>query len=160
MRPPLLALVPPVNFSCFDKARGSLPAQPEACPFDGTRRNNPGVVGEATLQPGKRASFGTKPPVPSDDPYKHLGRRPPAFRPNFTLSILYLVVFFLLFAFALILPSMLEVLAEVPAGPEQEQVAYEVARQVARPRLLLAIALSIATVTIGSYYKVLPGLKR
>ena len=64
---------------------------------------------------------------PSDDPYKHLGRRPPAFRPSFTLSLLYMAGFFVLFAVLLILPSLLEVLAEVPVGPEQEQAAYDIA---------------------------------
>ncbi len=96
---------------------------------------------------------------PSDDPYKHLGRRPPSFRPQFTLSLIYLAGFFIFFALVLILPSLLEVLGEVPAGPLQEQAAYEVARRVARPRLFSAVALSIATVLIGSHYKVLPGMR-
>ena len=96
---------------------------------------------------------------PSDDPYKHLGRRPPAFRPKFTVALIYLAVLFILFALLLILPSLLEVLAEVPPGPEQEKIAYEVARGVAGPRLYSAAALSIATVILGSYYKVLPGMR-
>ena len=96
---------------------------------------------------------------PSDDPYKHLGRRPPAFRPHFTLGLIYLVVFFMLFAIVLILPSLLEVLARVPPGPEQEQAAYEIAREVARPRLYGAMALSVATVVLGTYYQILPGMK-
>jgi hypothetical protein len=96
---------------------------------------------------------------PSDDPYRHLGRRPPPFRPNVTLGLIYLAFFFLLFSLVLILPSLLEVLAAVPAGPAQETAAYEVAREVARPRLYIAFALSAATVLIGSYYKVLPGMK-
>jgi hypothetical protein len=96
---------------------------------------------------------------PSDDPYKHLGRRAPEFRPHFTIGLIYLIVLFFLFALLLILPSLLEVLADVPAGPEQEKIAYEVARQVARPRLYSAAALSVATVLIGGYYKVLPGMR-
>lgn len=96
---------------------------------------------------------------PSDDPYKHLGRPAPAFRPHFTLSLLYLVVFFVLFTVVLILPSLLQVLADVPTGPQQEEAAYQVARAVAGPRLYTAFALSVAAVVIGSYYKVLPGMK-
>jgi hypothetical protein len=96
---------------------------------------------------------------PSDDPYRHLARRPPPFRPNVTLGLLYLVFFFFLFSLLLILPGLLEVLAEVPPGPAQEAAAYEVARELARPRIYSSIALSVATVAIGSYYKVLPGMR-
>ena len=96
---------------------------------------------------------------PSDDPYKHLGRRPPAFRPHFTLGLVYLVVFFIIFALLLILPSLLDVLAQVPPGPQQEQAAYEIAREGARPRVYTAIALSVATVVLGTYYRILPGMK-
>ena len=71
----------------------------------------------------------------------------------------FLVVFFLLFAVVLILPSLLQVLAEVPTGPQQEEAAYQVARAVAGPRLYGAFALSVALVVIGSYYKILPGMK-
>ena len=52
-----------------------------------------------------------------------------------------------------------EVLAEVPTGPQQEEVADQVARETAGPRLYSAFALSVATVVIGAYYKLLPGLK-
>ena len=99
---------------------------------------------------------------PSDDPYKHLGRRPPAFRPRFTLGLLYLVGLFLLFAVVLILPSFLELLAEVPSGPQGEQELYDAAFKIgraARAKILLAAGLSIATVVIGTHYKVLPGMK-
>ena len=65
----------------------------------------------------------------------------------------------MLFSVLLILPNLLQVLAEVPPGPAQEAAAYEVAREVARPRLYTSIALSVATVAIGTYYKVLPGMK-
>lgn len=105
------------------------------------------------------SSLGEVPLGPSDDPYKHLGRRPPVFRPHFTLGLVYLVVFFLLFAFVLILPSLLDVLAELPPGPQQEQAAYEIAREAARPRIFAAFALSVATVVVGTYYQILPGMK-
>ena len=99
---------------------------------------------------------------PSDDPYKNLGRRPPAFRPHFTLGLLYLVGLFILFAIVLILPSFLELLAEAPTGPQAEQELYDAAFEIgraARSRIVAAAALSIATVVIGTHYKVLPGMK-
>ena len=97
------------------------------------------------------------------DPQPHpiLSRRSaPAFRPSFTLAVLYLSGFFLLFALVLILPELLSVLRDVPPGPEQEQISREVARRAAAPRLLWAAGLALAAVGLGSYLQVLPGLKR
>ncbi len=95
-------------------------------------------------------------------PHPHLPprRRPPVFRPSFTLSLLYLVVFFFAFALLLILPELTKVLAEVPPGPEQEQIAREVAREAARPRLLYAVGLALGCLGLGVYLDILPGLKR
>jgi len=87
-------------------------------------------------------------------------RRPPAFRPSFTLALLYLVVFFFAFAFLLIMPELMAVLRDVPPGPEQEAVARRVAQQAAAPRLPWALLLSLAALGLGSYLRVLPGLKR
>ena len=53
------------------------------------------------------ASLGGVARGPSDDPYQHLGRRAPTFRPHFTLGLIYLVFFFVLYALLLILPSLL-----------------------------------------------------
>jgi hypothetical protein len=72
---------------------------------------------------------------------------------------LYLVGFFVLYALLLILPDLLDVLAQVPPGPEQEAIAREVAREAAAPRLLPALALALATAGLGAYYRVLPGLR-
>ena len=97
------------------------------------------------------------------DPEQHplLSRRSaPAFRPSFTLALLYLGAFFVLFAFLLILPDLLAVLRDIPPGPEQEQMAREVARQAAKPRLLWAVGLALGAVGLGAYLEVLPGLKR
>ena len=51
-------------------------------------------------------------------------------------------------------------LRDIPPGPEQEQMAREVARQAAKPRLLWAVGLALGAVGLGAYLQVLPGLKR
>ena len=87
-------------------------------------------------------------------------RRAPAFRPSFTLALVYLVGFFFAFAFLLILPELLTVLRDVPAGPEQQAMAEQVAQQALAPRLSWAVLLALAAVGLGAYLQVLPGLKR
>jgi hypothetical protein len=96
--------------------------------------------------------------LPPDHPL-HGRRRAPAFRPSFTLALLYLLAFFLLYAFLLILPELLTVLRDVPAGPEQQQIAQETAHRVARPRLAWAVALALGSVGLGAWLQVLPGLR-
>jgi hypothetical protein len=87
-------------------------------------------------------------------------RRSPVFRPSYTLLMAYVVGFFVLYALLLILPELLRVLSEVPPGPEQQRIAEEVAREAARPRIAYAVALSLASVGLGAYLKILPGLKK
>jgi hypothetical protein len=94
-----------------------------------------------------------KPPPP-------LRRRAPVFKPSFTLALLYLAGFFTLYALLLILPELLNVLADVPPGPEQQKIAEQVARDAARPRLAYAMALAVGSVGLGAYLKILPGLKQ
>jgi hypothetical protein len=86
-------------------------------------------------------------------------RQRPAFRPSFTLALLYLAGFFTLFALLLIAPELSKVLEEVPPGPEQQRIAEQVAREAARPRIFYALVLALAAVGLGSYLRVLPGLK-
>ncbi len=87
--------------------------------------------------------------------------RPAAFQPRFTLSLLYLFVLFFVYALLLISPELSEIAR--PASPTDEQAiaqeAAEVARRVAAPRLLLAVALSVGTVLLGSRQGWLPGLR-
>ena len=97
------------------------------------------------------------------DPQEHpilSRRRAPAFRPSFTLAVLYLGGFFLVFAFLMILPELLSVLRDVPPGPAQERIAREVAQRAAGPRLLWAVGMALAALGLGAYLQVLPGLKR
>ena len=89
-------------------------------------------------------------------------RRPaPAFQPRFTLGLLYLIAFLLLYALLLVAPELAEV-AE-PGGPENrealEQAAFEAARGVVLPRLPLALAASFLTLYLGGRLGFLPGLR-
>ena len=97
--------------------------------------------------------------LPPDHPL-YGRRRAPAFRPSFTLALVYLFAFFVVFSFLLIMPELLAVLRDVPPGPEQQQVAQETARRAFAPRAVYALGLSLAAVGLGSYLQVLPGLKR
>lgn len=86
-------------------------------------------------------------------------RRPPAFRPSFTLSALYMAGFFFLFAMLFVMPELLRVLREVPPGPEQQAIAQEAAAAAARPRLIYAVLAALATVGLGAWLQILPGLR-
>lgn len=87
-------------------------------------------------------------------------RRPPVFRPSFTLALVYVLVFFTLYALLMILPELLRVAAEVPPGPRQQEVAAEIARKAAAPRLPYAAAAALLSVGLGSYLRILPGLSQ
>jgi hypothetical protein len=84
----------------------------------------------------------------------------PTFQPRFTLSILYLLVFFFLYCAVLVAPELYRVSRDVPAGPEQQRAAFEAARGAARPRLPLALAAALGTLFVAGRAGVLPGLRR
>ena len=84
-------------------------------------------------------------------------RRPPAFRPRFTVGLFYLVVFFFLFSLLQVLPDLLALLASMPPGAEQQRAAQETARSGANP--LAAAILSLLTTALGSHFQVLPGMR-
>jgi len=91
--------------------------------------------------------------------------RRPAFRPRFTLTLLYLAFFFVLFAMILALPDLLEGARNLGPGPKEltpEELAR--ARDMTRDalqggRLLVALALAVIATGLGSYARVLPGLR-
>jgi hypothetical protein len=92
-------------------------------------------------------------------------KRPPyyrkvgtTFRPRFTVSLLYLFGFFFLYCLLLVAPSLWEVFRTVPPGPEQQAAAQQVAHEVIRPRLWIAVALSAVTTVLGAHYRILPGI--
>ena len=86
--------------------------------------------------------------------------RPPTFQPRFTLSLLYLSGFFLLYCLLFVAPELYEVMQNLPTGPEQEQAAQEAARQAVRPRLPYALAAALATTVVAARAGWLPGMRR
>ena len=94
-------------------------------------------------------------------------RRSPrtVFRPRFTLTILYLAFFFLVFGMTFALPDLLEGARNLGPGPEElspEELdeARDIAREALRGgRLLLALGLAAIATGLGSYARVLPGLR-
>ncbi len=83
----------------------------------------------------------------------------PVFQPRFTLMLLYLALFFFLFAFLLILPDLLDVLASMPPGPDQERAATEVARRAMAGKTIPVFLMALAAAGVGAYYRVLPGMR-
>jgi hypothetical protein len=95
-----------------------------------------------------------------------MDKRPPyyrktgtTFQPRFTLSMLYLFGFFFLYCLILVTPSLVSVMQTVSPGPEQQAAAEEVAREIVRPRLWIAIVLAATTTTLGAHFRLLPGLR-
>ena len=85
--------------------------------------------------------------------------RPPAFQPRFTLTILYLFAFFLLYCLILVAPTLFEVARALPPGPEQQAAAEAAAREAVRGRLLFAFLAALASVSLGAHFRRLPGLR-
>jgi hypothetical protein len=98
----------------------------------------------------------TPPSKPRPAYYRKVG---PTFQPRFTLGLIYLFGFFFLYCLILIAPSLIEVLETMPTGPEQQQAAEEIAREVIRPKLWIATALSVITTVAGAHYRLLPGFR-
>ena len=94
-------------------------------------------------------------------------RRPrPAYRPAFTLTLLYLFGFFVLFALLFALPDLMRGVMQLPPGPEElSPQELELAKQIARRalvggRLFVAVGCAVVTIGLATYLNVLPGLKR
>jgi hypothetical protein len=83
--------------------------------------------------------------------------RPPPFRPRFTIGIVYLVAFFLFFAFLQVLPDLIGLLSSMPPGPEQQQAAERIMRDGSSP--LVSLALSLGATSLGTWYQLLPGMR-
>jgi hypothetical protein len=84
----------------------------------------------------------------------------PSFQPRISLGIVYTLVLFFVYCLLFIASDLYEVLVSMPPGPEQEEMAKQVARQVVRPRLPLAFAAAALTTVLGVYLRVLPGYRR
>jgi hypothetical protein len=88
-------------------------------------------------------------------------RRPASFpRPFASLAIVYIFGFFFVYALAMVVPALIEVMNTVPPGPELERAAENAAYEAAQGRMGLAFLLSLATVVLGVWTQKLPGLKR
>ena len=87
-------------------------------------------------------------------------RRAPAFEPRFTLGLLYLIAFFVVYCFAIAAGPLLEILSSGAPGPEQEARAAEVMREALRGRLLVALALALVTTGALGWLGWLPGAGR
>jgi len=88
-----------------------------------------------------------------------------AFRPRFTLTLVYLLGFFLLYAMAFALPDLIAGAGELGPGPgelspEEEARARDIARTaLGGGRLLIAVGASILTVGFALWRRVLPGVR-
>ena len=88
--------------------------------------------------------------------------RPPPFRPRFTLTLLYLAGFFLLYALLFVAPDLAPLLgAEGRSLPPEElqQRAHEAAQQAMRGKAIFALIASMATVALAAWRKALPGMR-
>ena len=96
------------------------------------------------------------PPSDSSSQPSGRGRTPPPFRPRFSIGLVYLVAFFFLFSFLQVLPELIALL-EMSPGPDQELAAREAAKAATNP--LASLLLAVFSTALGSYYRVLPGMK-
>jgi hypothetical protein len=91
-------------------------------------------------------------------------RRAPPFEPRFTLGLLYLGGFFFLFALLVVALPLWELWQSLPPGSEESEEslarARELAREIVRPRLWLALAAALVTTAIGAWTGRLPGTSR
>lgn len=99
-------------------------------------------------------------------PERPLRRSPrPVFRPRFTLSLLYLGAFFLLFGTLFALPELLAAAGSLPPGParltpEELEQAERVGREaLSRTELLAALVAALAATAGGARAGLLPGLR-
>lgn len=101
---------------------------------------------------------------PSEQPPRRRTRSAP-FRPRFTLTLLYLVGFFVLFAMILALPDLIEGARQLGPGPEElSDAELEQAREISRRalsggKLFAALGASVIAVGLGAFRGVLPGLR-
>jgi ABC-type sulfate transport system permease component len=91
-------------------------------------------------------------------------RRPPpvGFQPRFTLMLLYFAALVFVYCFALAAPIVyryFEIGSSGGAGPEQQAQLAEAMREALRGRLWIAGLAAAATMALGIWARVLPGLR-
>jgi hypothetical protein len=77
-----------------------------------------------------------------------------------SITLLYLALFFFVFALALVLPALLPLLQSAAPGPELQELARETARTALRPRIGIAFGLAVLATTVGVWLRVLPGIPK
>ncbi len=82
------------------------------------------------------------------------------FRPKFTLTLLYAGAFFILFALLLVMPELWPLFHSTLPDAELEALAQETAQAAARGRIGVAFVLAVVATLAGSWFRVLPGLRR
>jgi len=88
-----------------------------------------------------------------------------AFRPQFTLLVIYFFVFFVLFCFLLALPDLVAAARALPPrdGPltdAEREAGARIAADALRGKLPLALAATLAVLALGAWTRALPGLRR
>ena len=98
---------------------------------------------------------------------RHRGRRQGRvpFRPRFTLTVVYVAAFTMLFGLAFALPDLVRGALALPPGPaELSEQELARAREIARGaldggRMLIALAGAVVAVGLGVFARALPGLR-
>jgi hypothetical protein len=90
---------------------------------------------------------------------------PVAFRPQFTLLVIYFFVFFVFFCFVLALPDLVAGARALPpsSGPltdAEREAGARIAAEALRGKLPLALAGTVAALALGAWTRALPGLRR
>jgi hypothetical protein len=88
-------------------------------------------------------------------------RAPPprGFQPRFTLMVLYFCAFVFVYCLAMVSPALFEIARSPASGPEQQKLAEVAAHQGLQGRLWIAVAAAGATMALGIWTRVLPGLR-
>ena len=84
------------------------------------------------------------------------------FRPRFTLTLLYLAGFFLLYALIFVAPDLAPLLGADGQGlpPEAlQERSRQVAQEAMRGKVLIALVAAVATVGLGAWRKALAGMR-
>ena len=87
--------------------------------------------------------------------------RSPPFRPRFTVMLLYLAGFFVLYGLLFAAADLAQVARDATHAPPEElhARAEEAAQHAMRGKAPLALALALGTLGVGAWFRVLPGLR-
>ena len=88
-----------------------------------------------------------------------------AFRPQFTLLVVYFLVFFFFFCFLLALPDLIAAARALPPGEgpltdAEREAGARVAAEALRGKLPLAFIATSAALGLGVWTRALPGVRR